>query len=98
MLLGAQTRPNDWGLFDMMGNALEWCQSTGGYLYPYAFRGKPIEDKEELLDIKESISRVLRGGSFNLPAVFVRSANRTWYRPSLVNDLVGFRVARTFTP
>src|SRR5207253_644993 len=86
MLPVGQTRPNDWGLFDMFGNALEWCQEAIDR-YPHPYMGKPIEDKEELNNasphtlgviIQDTLSRGLRGGSFADQAVYARSANRDW--------------------
>jgi serine/threonine protein kinase/formylglycine-generating enzyme required for sulfatase activity len=86
-------KPNDWGLFDMLGNALEWTQDMP-LLYV------PGEDKENINDIKKGIktadSRVLRGGSFVNQASFVRCANRNWLVPTDRRSNVGFRPARTF--
>jgi formylglycine-generating enzyme required for sulfatase activity len=79
-------KPNDAGLFDMHGNALEWCQGREGI----------IDDEKCEEYIKESIGRVLRGGSFSNRAEYVRSADRLGARPTLRDDSVGFRPARTF--
>jgi serine/threonine protein kinase/formylglycine-generating enzyme required for sulfatase activity len=89
-------KPNDFGLFDMLGNALEWCQDPI-FLYPMEKDVKAIEDIEYKGDIKDKLSRVLRGGSFNHQAVYVRSAYRYRYAPSDRFYNVGFRPARTFT-
>jgi formylglycine-generating enzyme required for sulfatase activity len=74
-------KPNDAGLFDMLGNAWEWCQDRY---------------KEDIKDIKEKESRALRGGSFLHQASWVRCAYRTWVVSSDSLDFVGFRPARTF--
>jgi formylglycine-generating enzyme required for sulfatase activity len=87
-------KPNDWGLFDMLGNAYEWTQDMP-FLYV------PGEDKENIKDIKgiyNADSRVLRGGSFISHASLVRCANRTGVVPATRSDYVGIRPARTFTP
>jgi formylglycine-generating enzyme required for sulfatase activity len=81
-------RPNDNGLFDMHGNAWEWPQSLSKE-YGKAESGR-MDDKED--------NRVLRGGSFILNAVLVRSADRFRYVPTFLSNYIGFRPARTFTP
>jgi formylglycine-generating enzyme required for sulfatase activity len=87
-----QKRPNDLGLFDLHGNSWTWTDYPA-YYYPVATL---IVDKENMVDIKDSISRVLRGGSFFNPPGLVRSAYRGFNRPDGRNDIVGLRVARTY--
>jgi formylglycine-generating enzyme required for sulfatase activity len=87
-------KPNDLGLFDVLGNGLEWCQEGVG---PYSLgRGgnatNDIEDTQELLNLN---TRMLRGGSFAHPAEFARSANRSGYVPSFRTTFVSFRLAKT---
>jgi formylglycine-generating enzyme required for sulfatase activity len=92
MLPVGSLKPNDLGLFDMLGNATEWCQERIMVYQP----GLPwSEDKEDILSINRDGSRVLRGGSFDIPAVAVRSAVRFGNVPTLRNNVVGFRPART---
>jgi formylglycine-generating enzyme required for sulfatase activity len=90
-------KPNDLGLFDMHGNVYTWCQESYKN-YPAPKDDGVFEDKEDFLSIKLSDIRVLRGGSFNTRASYVRSAFRDWNVPSTRNIIVGFRPARTFTP
>jgi formylglycine-generating enzyme required for sulfatase activity len=78
-------KPNGLGLFDMHGNACQWCQEV------YAEKG----DKD-ITDVTNTDSRVLRGGAFNLNAGWVRSAVRVRHGPSGRYGLNGFRVARTY--
>jgi formylglycine-generating enzyme required for sulfatase activity len=89
-------RPNDLGLFDMHGNAWEWCQDA--YKPFRGGAGKAVDDIENIKDIENKYLRVLRGGSFDLHASLVRSARRSLNGPSLRDVLNGFRVARTFPP
>jgi formylglycine-generating enzyme required for sulfatase activity/serine/threonine protein kinase len=88
-------KPNDFGLSDMLGNALEWCQDPMFYYNPGTPQ-RPVLDLEVKGTVREQISRVLRGGLFNNQALDVRSSPRYWDRPSNLG-LAGFRVARTFT-
>ena len=93
-------KPNDFGLFDALGNCYTWCQEPF-YYYPEAQAKEAVEDKEvpkaNLVVISTKV-RVLRGGSFLNRASHVRSAYRLIYRPGDRNLTNGFRVARTFTP
>jgi formylglycine-generating enzyme required for sulfatase activity len=93
LLPGGALKPNDFGLFDMQGNALEWCHDIPR-VYP---QGEVVEDLEQKGDVvKNDQLRVLRGGSFYYPARDVRSSNRSRNRPDLWFSLVvGLRVART---
>jgi formylglycine-generating enzyme required for sulfatase activity len=86
--------PNDLGLFDMLGNQLEWVQDSRtqvmprrcGYLYDNLYSPSSIDEKH---------SRLLRGGSFfNLPGG-VRSADRYWNAPAYRIGNYGFRLCRT---
>jgi formylglycine-generating enzyme required for sulfatase activity len=87
-------KPNDLGLFDLLGNVYTLCQERF-QPYPGAEGDRGIEDKEDTLDILDANTRVLRGGSFVDPASYVRSANRGWFVPASRDDDVGFRLART---
>jgi formylglycine-generating enzyme required for sulfatase activity len=88
-------KPNDWGLFDMQGNALEWCQEMIDYYRP-GRAGKAAEDQWGKEDISDRI-RVLRGGAFPYRAVYVRSALRSRNAPANPSNYGGLRPARTLT-
>jgi formylglycine-generating enzyme required for sulfatase activity len=87
-------KPNDLGLFDLYGNVLEWVQDPA-LLYRWPGGNKCKEDIEYDIDIRDNMSRLLRGGAFGDHAPFVRSATRNSGRPSGVGSAAGFRVART---
>jgi eukaryotic-like serine/threonine-protein kinase len=89
-------KPNDYGLFDMLGNDYEWCHGT--YL-PYAAAialGGMVAHKADVRPVKDSVSRVLRGGAFVIAPAFVRSSIRNNNLPAFSNFLYGFRPARTY--
>ncbi len=77
---------NDWGLYDMQGNAWEWVQDC----YQGSYTNTPKDGSAQEVDQCEL--RVLRGGSwFNGPGD-LRSAFRGDVRPDVRYDSVGFRV------
>ena len=91
----AQLRPNQWGLFDMLGNAWEW---TFDRRQPYPSDDRISEDREDpVLHVSNDSARTRRGGSFAYEWFTLRSAHRgdTTYFPNQTRDGVGFRVART---
>ncbi len=88
MLPVGSLKPNDHGLFDMQGNALEWCQEAHG---SYT-EGDDVEDTNLL---SNEAPRVLRGASFSYLPSDVRSAFRSDLQPSNRGSSFGFRVART---
>ena len=83
-------KPNDLGLFDMLGNAGEWCH--GGLVLWYAAG----EDKEDTTILQDNKVRSLRGGSFVDDAADVRSASRGWANPGIISGSAGFRPVRSF--
>jgi formylglycine-generating enzyme required for sulfatase activity/tRNA A-37 threonylcarbamoyl transferase component Bud32 len=94
---GDRPKPNDLGLFDMLGNALEWCQD-GIYYYPdiqYGQSGYYLQARKDISHIGDRLSRVLRGGSFGNQAGHVRSGNRFVLAPAIRLIYFGFRPART---
>jgi formylglycine-generating enzyme required for sulfatase activity len=92
MVPGGTLKPNDFGLFDTLGNALEWCHD---HVSDYTPRPGAGAGKDNLL-IKDDVNRVSRGGSFAYNPLFVRSAGRDYSRPSEGTYYLGFRLARTF--
>jgi formylglycine-generating enzyme required for sulfatase activity len=86
----ASLMPNDFGLFDMYGNAWEWCQDAFG-----ADSWGRQTPTGAATTITDSVYRVLRGGCFATPAPVAQSAYRFPYLPNAPLSLAGLRVART---
>lgn len=77
--------PNAFGLYDMHGNVLEWCQDTLHVGYNGAPQdGSPWEEDNE--------ERVVRGGYWGTIPENCRAAFRDDFEPASRRDLIGFRV------
>jgi formylglycine-generating enzyme required for sulfatase activity len=82
-------RPSDWGLFDMHGNAYEWCQDR-------VLQGGDKKDKEDIEFDKDQNSRLSRGGSFRDLAWNTRPTISSIRAAADCFINLGFRPARTF--
>jgi formylglycine-generating enzyme required for sulfatase activity len=88
-------KPNELGLFDLLGNAHEWCQDQ---TRTYSMVEDIANDDTVIISLclKSKEARLLRGGTFTYPAANVRAAIRTWSMPSSRNTSGGFRPVRTY--
>jgi formylglycine-generating enzyme required for sulfatase activity len=89
-------KPNDLGLFDVLGNVYVWCQERYKE-YPAGKGDEAVEDQEDGLVVTSTERRVLRGGSVAYQASLVRSATRDNDVPRSRSYIIGFRLARTLS-
>jgi formylglycine-generating enzyme required for sulfatase activity len=88
-------KPSDFGLFDVHGNAAEWCQDR--YLpYPSRDNTRSAADSQRGGEVADDQPRAVRGGSFRDPPSRLRCAARSQSRPSQRDAAIGFRVARRY--
>ena len=77
---------NAWGLYDILGNIIEWCWDWYGD-YPASNQINPV-------GATTGTSRVLRGGGWGVPPEGVRSACRYGDNPAARSIVYGFRVVQ----
>jgi formylglycine-generating enzyme required for sulfatase activity/tetratricopeptide (TPR) repeat protein len=88
-------QPNELGLFDMLGNELEWVQDS--LRRPMRERRGLLSDTTDLSEvISDKLPRLLRGGSFDKHPFYVRSAYRFGIAPASRVSIYGFRPSRTY--
>ena len=78
------------GLCDMAGNLWEWIEDD----YHDSYTGGP-NDASAWVDSPRGPQRVIRGGSFDYSASYVRAADRRMRPPSDTLNYLGFRLARS---
>lgn len=80
-------RPNLRGVFDMHGNAFNWCHDWHGS-YPTG-QTPPVDP----CGPENGSVRAARGGGWDFSFAYCRSANRYWFRPTWGHWDFGLRLA-----
>jgi sulfatase modifying factor 1 len=89
--------PNDFGLYDMSGNVVEWCQDT----WHASYDGAP--STESAWETPSDEHRVTRGGSWGSgekidskkeASFLLRASCRYWVPSAWAVDCLGFRCVR----
>ncbi|NEQ23918.1 MAG: formylglycine-generating enzyme family protein [Microcoleus sp. SIO2G3] len=84
--------PNAFGLHDMHGNVLEWCQDT----WHENYNGVPTDGSAWVNENANQNIRTLRGGSWDFNPRVCRSASRDFDLPDFDLSTIGFRVVCEF--
>ena len=81
-------KSNKWGIYDMIGNVWEWTEDS---YQTDAYRLHAVNSPKVL---KGGEQKVIRGGSFRLPAQQISCTLRGHQPPSEVMPNIGFRLVR----
>jgi formylglycine-generating enzyme required for sulfatase activity len=81
-------RPNDFGLFDMHGNAWEWCQTKQN-----TEQADPPNAQE--IEVTDASTLVFRGGAFGHGPLTAHAVSEIDVHPTERGGDLGFRPVRT---
>ena len=90
---GGLKMPNQLGIYDMSGNAFEWCNDWYGNTYYYECNLSGIADNPE--GPLSGTQKVMRCGGWDWYPINSRVANRFQLDPLLSHKSYGFRIVKT---
>ncbi len=89
-------KPNNWGLYDMHGNVQEWVLDSCKWRNFWRTRVGVVTDtyKNNIIDPlnKTGKHRIIRGGGWYQKSKYQRSAYRSYYKPGVKRNSLGFRI------
>jgi hypothetical protein len=86
-------KPNRFGLYDMHGSLIEWCQESIEFL-----QAPSPSDGEDMLPVTGNRERILRSGGYNSGEARLVCYYLGPLSPMTIWDNVGIRVVRTIRP
>ncbi len=90
--------PNRWGLYDMHGNVQEWVLDACKQRDIWTGKIGPVTDtyRDGVIDpvSEKGDHRIIRGGGWYQKPVYLRSAQRNFYKPMAKRNSLGFRIVR----
>ena len=86
--------PNAFGLYDMHGNVWEWVADC----WHDSYEGAPTDGSAWMSGCGSGVLAVVRGGSWNYFPLYLRSAVRRRFTPSIRFYSFGFRLVQDLNP
>jgi formylglycine-generating enzyme required for sulfatase activity len=90
----ARLLPNDFGLYDMLGNGMEWCHAAF-VDYPKLATEPTPDPGSDVLAIQAETLMVNRGGANLYQPLDARSSQRDAHNANSARVYITFRIART---
>ena len=81
-------KPNNWGLFDVVGNVWEWCEDV----WKSDYNDFPADGSANLKNSEKQPRRSTRGGSFAMNSFRCRSTYRSFDWNDNAVEKLGFRI------
>lgn len=81
-------KPNNWGLFDVVGNVWEWCEDV----WKGNYTDFPADGSANYGNIEKQHRRTTRGGSFAMDSFRCRSTYRSFDWNDTAIEKLGFRI------